>query len=42
MSKHNRNNKLSYLEWQDRDFRDYLSLFRGNYAPIIDDEQHTL
>ena len=41
MSKQNHNSRLSYLEYQDRDFRDYLSLFRGKSAPVIDDEHYT-
>ena len=41
MSKQNHNKRLSYPEYQDRDFRDYLSLFRGKPAPIFGDDQHT-
>ena len=41
MGMQNHNKRLSYLEYQARDFRDYVSLFRGRSAPIVDDEQHT-
>ncbi|MGA9841390.1 MAG: hypothetical protein WBQ25_03665 [Nitrososphaeraceae archaeon] len=41
MSMKNHNKLLSYLEYQERDFRDYVSLFRGKSAPIVDDEQYT-
>ena len=40
MSKQNHNKRLSYLEYQDCDFRDYVSLFHGKPAPIFDDDQH--
>ncbi|HEY7569732.1 MAG TPA: hypothetical protein VH796_00060 [Nitrososphaeraceae archaeon] len=38
MSKHNRVKQLSHLEYQDRDFRDYLSLVHGKVDHILDDE----
>ena len=38
MSKHNRVKQLSHLEYQDRDFRDYLSLVHGKVDRILDDE----
>ena len=41
MSMKNYNKLLSYLEYQERDFRDYLSLFRRKSFPIVDDEQYT-
>ena len=41
MSKQNHNKRVTYLESQDRDFCDYLSLFCGKSAPIVDDDQHT-
>jgi hypothetical protein len=41
MSMKNRNKLLSSLEYQERDFRDYLSLLRGKSALIVDDEQYT-
>jgi len=41
MGKYNPNKRLSHLEYQGRDFRDYLSLVDGKLDPIIDDEQRT-
>ena len=38
MSKSNRTKQPSHLEYQDRDFRDYLSLVHGKVDPILDDE----
>ena len=40
MSKHNYNKRLSYidLDYQDRDSRDYISLFRGKLDSIFNDE----
>ena len=40
MSKHNYNKQLSYVDpdYQGRDFRDYVSLFRGKLDPIFNDE----
>ena len=40
MSKHNYNKRLSHvdLDYQDRDFRDYVSLFRGKLDSILNDE----
>jgi hypothetical protein len=40
MSKHNYNKRLSYvdLDYQDRDFRDYVSLLRGKLDSIFNDE----
>ena len=39
MSKQNHNSRLSYLEYQDCDFLDYLSLFRGKSASVVDHDQ---
>ena len=40
MSKHNYNKRFSYvdLDYQDRDSRDYISLFRGKLDSIFNDE----
>ena len=40
MSKHNYNKRRSYidLDYQDWDFRDYVSLLRGKLDSIFNDE----